>query len=85
MTLPLDAARQPAEAGGYTGLMLGAGYLIASIAPSLLGAARDLTGNYTLTMLLLVATAAVMLVLSLILSPSRLRPIDAPTGTAKNP
>ncbi|MEX2547973.1 MAG: MFS transporter [Chloroflexota bacterium] len=73
MTLPLDAARHPSEAGGYTALMLGAGYLIASIAPSLLGAARDLTGNFTLTMLLLVATATVMLALSLALSPSRLR------------
>jgi MFS transporter, CP family, cyanate transporter len=75
MTLPLDAARRPAEAGGYTGLMLGAGYLIASIAPSLLGAARDLTGNFTLTMLLLFATAGVMLAVSLVLSPSRLGPM----------
>lgn len=74
MTLPLDAARRPSEAGGYTGLMLAAGYLIASIAPSLLGAARDLTGNFTLTMLLLVATAAIMLVVSLVVSPRHLRP-----------
>jgi MFS transporter, CP family, cyanate transporter len=72
MVLPLDAARRPAEAGGYSALMLGAGYLIASVAPSLLGAARDLTGNFTLTMLLLVATAAIMLGLSLMLSPTRL-------------
>lgn len=73
MVLPLDAARRPAEAGGYSALMLGAGYLIASIAPSLLGAARDLTGNFTLTMLVLVAAALVMLGLSLVLSPERLR------------
>jgi CP family cyanate transporter-like MFS transporter len=77
MTLPLDAARHPGEAGGYSALMLGAGYLIASIAPSLLGAARDLTGNYTVTMLLLVATAAVMLVLSSGLSPARLGPTSS--------
>ena len=78
MTLPLDAARRPAEAGGYSALMLGAGYLIASVAPSLLGAARDVTGNFTLTMLVLVTTAAVMLALSLLLTPARLRPAGDP-------
>ena len=72
MILPLDAARHPSEAGGYSALMLGAGYLIASVAPALLGAARDLTGNFTLTMLILVATTALMLAVSLVLSPARL-------------
>ena len=56
MTLPLDAASKPSEVGGYTALMLGAGYLVASVAPSLLGATRDITGNFSLTMLLLVDT-----------------------------
>jgi len=73
MVLPLDAARHPSEVGGYSALMLAAGYLIASVAPSLLGAARDATGNFNLTMLVLVATAAVMLGVSLVLSPYRLR------------
>lgn len=73
MVLPLDAATHPSEAGGYSALMLGAGYLIASVAPSLLGAARDATGNFNLTMLVMVATAAVMLAVSLVLSPARLR------------
>jgi CP family cyanate transporter-like MFS transporter len=74
MTLPLDAASRPSEVGGYSALMLGAGYLVASVAPSLLGATRDITGNFTLTMLLLVGTAVLMLALSLFLTPSRLRP-----------
>lgn len=74
MVLPLDAARHPVEAGGYSALMLGAGYLIASVAPSLLGAARDATGDFSLTMLILVGTALVMLAVSLALSPARLRP-----------
>jgi CP family cyanate transporter-like MFS transporter len=74
MTLPLDAARRPAEVGGYSALMLGAGYLIAAVAPSLLGAARDVTGNFQATMLILVAVAAVMLLVSLVLTPERLRP-----------
>jgi CP family cyanate transporter-like MFS transporter len=73
MTLPLDAARLPNQVGGYTALMLAAGYLIGALSPALLGATRDLTGNFTLTMLILVATAAIMLVLSLFLSPRRLR------------
>ena len=75
MVLPLDAARFPSEAGGYSALMLGAGYLIASVAPSLLGAARDVTGNFDLTLLILVAMAGVMLATSLVLSPARLRPV----------
>jgi CP family cyanate transporter-like MFS transporter len=73
MTLPLDAASKPSEVGGYSALMLGAGYLVASVAPSLLGAARDLTGSFMVTMLLLVGTAAVMLLLSLFLTSERLR------------
>jgi cyanate permease len=39
----------------------------------LLGAARDATGNFNLTMLVLVATAVVMLAVALVLSPARLR------------
>ena len=53
--------------------MLAAGYLIGALSPALLGATRDLTGNFTLTMAILVGTAAVMLALSLFLSPARLR------------
>jgi CP family cyanate transporter-like MFS transporter len=73
MTLPLDTARLPNQVGGYTALMLAAGYLIGALSPALLGAARDATGNFNVTMMILVATAAIMLALSLLLSPARLR------------
>lgn len=73
MTLPLDAATRPGEVGGYSALMLGAGYLVASVAPSMLGATRDATGNFTVTMVLLVATAAAMVLVSLVLTPARLK------------
>jgi CP family cyanate transporter-like MFS transporter len=74
MTLPLDAAAHPGEAGGYSALMLGAGYLIAAIAPSALGAVRDATGNFTATMWLLVITAVALVAVSVLLTPARLRP-----------
>jgi CP family cyanate transporter-like MFS transporter len=73
MTLPLDAARLPNQVGGYTALMLAAGYLIGALAPALLGVTRDVTGNFTLTMLILVAMAALMLALAVVLTPARLR------------
>ena len=47
LTLPLDVAREPAEAGAVVGLMLGAGYTITAIGPLGLGAIRDLTGSYS--------------------------------------
>jgi CP family cyanate transporter-like MFS transporter len=76
MLLPLDAASRPAEVGAYTGLMLAFGYLVSSTAPAALGAVRDATGTFTLTMLLLVGTATLMLLVALVVSPSRLRSID---------
>jgi CP family cyanate transporter-like MFS transporter len=72
MTLPLDAAPRPSEVGAYSGVMLSVGYLVSAIAPATLGAIRDATGNFTLVMLLLVATAVVMLAVSAVLSPTRL-------------
>jgi CP family cyanate transporter-like MFS transporter len=73
MILPLDAASRPTEVAAFSGVMLSVGYMVSAVAPALLGAARDATGNFTLTLLLLVVTAAVMLTVSLVLSPSRLR------------
>jgi cyanate permease len=73
MTLPLDAAARPAEVGAYSGVMLSVGYLMSAIAPATLGATRDATGNFSATMLLLVAVSVVMLAISMTLSPLRLR------------
>jgi MFS transporter, CP family, cyanate transporter len=73
LMLPLDAASRPAEVGAYTGLMLAFGYLVSSTAPAALGAVRDDTGNFTIVMWVLTATAAAMLAASAYLAPNRLR------------
>lgn len=77
MTLPLDAATRPAEVGSYSALMLGGGYLIASAAPTILGATRDLTGSFSMTMWLLVVATALLVVVSVLASPERLRHHEA--------
>jgi CP family cyanate transporter-like MFS transporter len=61
MTLPLDAADRPQEAGGYAAFMLGAGYALSSAAPAVLGALRDTSGSFTSSLWVLAATAALLL------------------------
>jgi CP family cyanate transporter-like MFS transporter len=72
MTLPLDVAFRPAEVGAVTGLMLGAGYTLAALSPFVLGAARDVTGSFTVSLVLLIALAIVLLLFCLPLSRTRL-------------
>ena len=72
LTLPTDVAADAQGAGGASALMLLVGYLIASAAPFALGAARDLTGSFAVSLWLLLALAATMLPMSWILSPARL-------------
>jgi CP family cyanate transporter-like MFS transporter len=74
LTLPTDVASDAEGAGGVSALMLLVGYLIASAAPFALGAARDATGSFALSLWLLVVLAASMLPLAWALSPERLRP-----------
>ncbi|MFN8631820.1 MAG: hypothetical protein U0838_16335 [Chloroflexota bacterium] len=74
LTLPTDVARDAQGAGGASALMLLVGYLIASAAPFALGAVRDATGSFAVSLWLLLALAASMLPLSWALSPERLRP-----------
>jgi MFS transporter, CP family, cyanate transporter len=73
LTLPLDATDRPDEVGAIAGLMLGGGYVCSALAPFGLGAARDLTGNFTATLWLIVAGAAALMLLTMPLSPERLR------------
>jgi CP family cyanate transporter-like MFS transporter len=75
LTLPLDVARDPADTGAVVGLMLGAGYTIAALGPSLLGAARDLTGSFSASLWVLVVVAGGLLLSIVPLSPARLRPL----------
>jgi CP family cyanate transporter-like MFS transporter len=74
LTLPTDVASDAREAGGASALMLLVGYLIASAAPFALGAVRDATGSFAVSLWLLLALAVSMLPISWVMSPSRLRP-----------
>lgn len=74
LTLPTDVAADAREAGGASAMMLFVGYLIASAAPFALGAVRDATGSFSISLWLLLGLAACMLPLSWLLAPHRLRP-----------
>ncbi|HEY3334073.1 MAG TPA: MFS transporter, partial [Candidatus Limnocylindrales bacterium] len=74
LTLPTDISDDPREVGGAAALMFLVGYLLASLAPSVLGAVRDATGDFGASVWLLVVVGLAMLPLSWSLSPHRLRP-----------
>ena len=74
LTLPVDIATAPADVGGAAALMFLVGYLLAAVAPFVLGALRDATGDFALSLWLLVAIASVMAPLCWSLNPKRLRP-----------
>ena len=80
MTLPLDVAATPAGVGAVAGLMLGAGYCLAALAPLVLGVARDATGSFTTALWIIAGTAALLLALCTTLSRERLR-----RGVAEQP
>ena len=73
LTLPLDVARSPAAVGSASAFMLLGGYVISSAAPIVLGEARDLTGTFEASLLLLVAVNVAFAACCLLLSPARLR------------
>jgi MFS transporter, CP family, cyanate transporter len=72
LTLPLDAADRPADVGAMAAMMLFGGYTVAALAPFVLGALRDATGSFTFGLWLIAADTAVMLIVTLALSPTRL-------------
>ena len=65
IALPVEASEQPDEVGAISGVMLGAGYTLAAIAPSGFGAIRDLTGSFTPILWLIVVAAVLLLATSL--------------------
>lgn len=73
LTLPLDVADDPASVGSVAALMLLGGYVISSTAPFVLGAARDLTGNFGASLWLLVVVGVAFTATCLRLSGGRLR------------
>lgn len=73
LTLPLDVADDPARVGSVAALMLLGGYILSSFGPVVLGAARDVTGNFGASEWILVVVAIVLVIACVPLSPSRLR------------
>ena len=73
LTLPTDVTWDAESAGGASALVMLVGYLVASAAPFLLGAVRDATGSFAVSLWALLALAATMLPMSWALSPDRLR------------
>jgi len=73
LTLPVDVARDPAEAASITALMLLVGYLLSSVAPVALGLVRDVTGDFATVLWILVALAVAMVPLALSIGSGRHR------------
>ncbi len=72
MTLPLDAADQPAEVASLAGMMLGVGYTLSAASPLLLGAIRDLAGGFGAVLWTLVGAGAALVLVDASFSPERL-------------
>jgi MFS transporter, CP family, cyanate transporter len=73
LTLPLDVTDDPGQVGSVAALMLFGGYILSSLGPFILGAARDLTGDFETSLWLLVAIGVVLVGCCTLLSPERLR------------
>jgi CP family cyanate transporter-like MFS transporter len=73
LTLPVDVADAPGDVGAVAALMLLGGYILSSTGPALLGAIRDLTGDFGASLWSLVGLAIALFVACLALSPRRLR------------
>ena len=61
LTVPVDVAPSSTTASALAAFMLLVGYLIASVAPVVLGAVRDATGSFTIAAWMLVLIALLML------------------------
>jgi CP family cyanate transporter-like MFS transporter len=72
LTLPVDIAGNAADAASISALMLLVGYLLAALAPVVLGFARDATGDFVAVTWILVGIALSQLPLALALHPRRL-------------
>jgi CP family cyanate transporter-like MFS transporter len=73
LTLPVDVADAPGDVGAVAALMLLGGYILSSTGPVLLGAIRDVTGDFAASLWSLVGLAIALVVTCLALSPRRLR------------
>ena len=74
LTLCLDVAHDPADAGAVAALVLLGGYTLSSVSPVGLGALRDATGSFSPVMWSMFGGAVVLLACCLPLTTERLRP-----------
>lgn len=74
LTLCLDVAHEPADAGAVAALVLLGGYVVSSLSPVGLGALRDATGSFSPVLWTMFGAALVLLACCLPLTPHRLRP-----------
>jgi CP family cyanate transporter-like MFS transporter len=72
LTLPVDLSDDATEVGATAALMLMAGYALSALGPVAIGLARDLTGDFTAGLWILVGLTVVLLVACAALSPARL-------------
>ncbi|MFJ3487770.1 CynX/NimT family MFS transporter [Pseudomonas sp. NPDC090202] len=71
MTLPLDNAGSPEQAGAWTVFTLFVGYLVAALGPLGFGALRDVSGSYAPAYEMLFAVLVLMLCITPLLKPAR--------------
>lgn len=70
LTLPLDYAPDPSVASRLSAMTLGVGYLLAALGPIIVGALRDMTGNYQTPFVALTALTLIMLVSTVLFKPA---------------
>jgi CP family cyanate transporter-like MFS transporter len=75
LTLCLDVAREPADAGAAAALVLLGGYTLSSLSPVGLGALRDAAGSFSPVLWTMFGAAVVLLACCLPLTAERLRPV----------
>lgn len=72
LTLPVDVGGRPADVAATAALMLLVGYILSAAAPLAFGIARDVTGDFGLSLGLLIVMAGALVVLCASLTPARL-------------
>jgi MFS transporter, CP family, cyanate transporter len=75
LTLPVDVGGRPADVAATAALMLLVGYILSAVAPLAFGIARDVTGDFSLGMGLLIGLGVMLVGLCALLTPARLHRI----------
>ena len=75
LTLPVDAGGAPGDVAATAARMLLIGYVLSASGPFVLGLARDVTGDFSTSIWLLVGLAVLLVGLSAVITPERLHRI----------